>query len=922
MRVRRLLGLALFVSGLVWSGGTARAQIITGSLDGVVRDEAGGVLPGATVTLSSPALPGGPQVFVTDAEGRYRFRNLPPGLYTLKVELAGFSAYVEEGLRVQVGATLERAVTLRVAAVEETVTVSGESPVIDTRRPGVSTNYEQEFMDKTPLRRFSMFDFLKNAPGVSATAPSRGDNTAVSAFGSGTNENQFLLDGTDFTSPGFGGAWPWPDSDVVQEIEIVSFGASAEYGNLQGAVFNVVTKQGSNEWRFDTSYYNMSQALTSQPVKLDCGGCPGGQTGFHRDKFHDWTIHGGGPIKRDRAWIYGGYQYQRDYDSQPGTDPRFPRQFEADRVYWKLTWQITRDLKFMHNYHDDYWVIPSTPSVSRPFETVQTYGGRNPSVTFANLTHVVSDRTFWDARFSGFISPDDYTRPNSGSRTRPVFVETSTNVASGGSFYFGSFHQVRLAAHGKVSHYANDFLGADHDFKFGVQFVHGSTRSFYGYPGGAHYYTLNGAPYYAYFREPYTYGGMFRNVGVFGEDALRLGDRLTVNAGVRYDYNKAISQDLPALDREGNPTGGTIRGLGDLYAWHVVAPRLGFNFKLTADGRTVLRGHYGRFYQGMFTADFSFIHPGITPITLAYYDPRTGRYSDIVSVTDPRANLRVDPSTKAPFTDQFSVGFDRELGREMAVSATYIRKDGEDFMGWRDIGGVYGTRVATLPDGRTLEVFPLLNRTSDRLFLLTNPPGWFMRYNGLLLTFKKRWAHNWQALVSYTLSKAEGLQAANGNGPAASQNSRGGSSRFGRDPNDLINATGNLLNDRTHMFLVQGAFEIPRIGVLIGANARYLTGKPYAAQARVRLPQGSRFIYIERLGSRRLSPQKLVDFRVSKIFRFRGQRKVEVLLDVLNLLNNTAEENIITRDFFSSNFAKPNRFIDPRRAMVGVKFSY
>jgi hypothetical protein len=921
MRVSRFVGLVLLVgSALCWANSSS-AQVITGNLDGTIRDSSSALLPGVTVTISSPDLPTGSQVAVTDATGIYRFRNLPPGVYSLRAELSGFGKYEEQGLRVQVGGTVERNITLQVGSVAETVTVSGASPVVDTSRTGVSTNIETELLERTPLRRFSMFDFVKSAPGISSTAPTSGDNTAVSAFGSGTNENQWLLDGTDFTSPGFGGAWPWPDTDVIEEIEVISFGASAEYGNMQGAVFNVVTRSGTNDWHVSGSYYNMSQKLTSQPIKLPCD-CPAGDTGFNRDKFHDFGVHAGGRILRDKMWIYGGYQYQRDYDTQPGNDPQFPRAFEADRIYWKYTWQMTKNMKFMQNYHDDYWVIPDTPSLSRPFPTVDTYGGRNPSVTFGDVTHVVSDKTLWDARFSGFISPNDYTRPNSGSNTLARTIDRATDVATGGAPYFGSFHQVRLAANAKLTHFASDFLGADHDFKFGSQFVHGSTNTLYAYTGGAHFYTYNGAPYYAYFREPYVYGGSFRNVGMFAEDALKIKDRLTLNVGVRYDYNKAISQDVPAYDAAGVKTGGKVKGLGDLYTWNVFAPRLGFNLKLTSDARTLLRGQYGRFYQGMFTADISFVHPGITPVTLAFPDPVTGQYTDIVSVVDPKADLRVDPKTKAPYTDQFSIGADRELPWNLGASVTYIHKYGKNFTGWEDIGGRYGTDTVTLDNGQTLGVLPLLNDTSDRLFSLTNASGYFMRYNGVLLTLKKRWAHNWQALVSYTGSKAEGLQGANGLGPASSQNSRGGSTRFGRDPNDLINATGRLLNDRPHMFTLQGSFEVPRTGIMIGANTRILSGKPYAAQAIVRLPQGTRNIYIEPLGSRRLDTQYNTDFRVSKAFRWQGQRKVELILDVLNLTNSTAAQDIVSRNFFGSNFGAPNAWIDPRRAMLGVKFSY
>ena len=203
-----------------------------------------------------------------------------------------------------------------------------------------------------------MFDFAKSAPGMSATRPTRGSTTRVSAYGSGTDETTWLMDGTDFTAPVSGAAWPWPDTDSIEEIEILSLGASAEYQVAGGAVINAITKQGTNEVRFDASYYGMFDALTSKPVKVDCGGCPAGdengEVGFTRNRFVDITGHVGFPILRDKMWLYGGAQYQRDYDNQPGTGPRVERRFEADRINWKYTWQITRNIKFMHTYHDDY----------------------------------------------------------------------------------------------------------------------------------------------------------------------------------------------------------------------------------------------------------------------------------------------------------------------------------------------------------------------------------------------------------------------------------------------------------------------------------------------------------------------------------------------------------------------------------------
>jgi hypothetical protein len=637
------------------------------------------------------------------------------------------------------------------------------------------------------------------------------------------------------------------------------------------------------------------------------------------------TIHAAGPIVKDRLWFFGGYQYQRDFDAQPGVDPVGPRHWEADRIFWKINWQITENLKFMHTYHDDYWDIPPPPSIADPFPTLTSFGGRNPSTTIGNLTHVVSPNTFWDARFSGFVSPNDYARANNPDLTQGWHQDIATGIASGGSYLNGSFTQSTWTLAAKMSHYATEWLSSDHEFKFGFQWNIAQSRSFYQYPGGGHFYDYLGEPSYAYLRDPYTYGGKAQNFGVFAEDVVRPSDRLTLSLGVRFDRNKAISQDIPAYDPLGNELDTDIQGLGDLFTWTTVSPRLGFNFKLTSDGRTLLRGNYGRFVQRIVTGELTNVHPGLSPVTLANFDPVTGGYTDIVSVTLPNANLSVNPDTKPPNTDQFSIGFDRELAPDLGFGMTYVYKKGRDYTGFVDTVGQYGTGTATLPDGSVIDTRPLLTDPDARLFELTNPDGYFTEYNGLLLTFNKRWSNRWQAVVSYTLSEAEGLIVSQGRAPDISQGSvasAGANSRFGRDPNDLTNATGNLLNDRTHMFRVQTAYEIPTVDVLVGAAIQYLTGKPYAPQANVALPQGTRQIYLEPMGSFRLQPQTLLDLRISKIFRFGEDRRLEVVADILNLFQEEAEESIVSRNFFGSTFGEPATWIDPMRAMIGIKLHF
>lgn len=175
-----------------------RCQIITGDLIGTVADESGGVLPGASVRLGSSALIGGPAERVTNDKGQFRFLGLAPGAYDLEVSLSGFASHREQGLRVEVGRSLERRIALKLGGVAEAVLVTGKTPLVDTRKSGFSTNYGSEYIETVPTRRFSTFDFIKSAPGVSAYSPS-GGVSSVSVFGSGVNENAFLIDGTNFT---------------------------------------------------------------------------------------------------------------------------------------------------------------------------------------------------------------------------------------------------------------------------------------------------------------------------------------------------------------------------------------------------------------------------------------------------------------------------------------------------------------------------------------------------------------------------------------------------------------------------------------------------------------------------------------------------------------------------------------------------
>src|SRR5262249_55990208 len=226
------------------------------------------------------------------------------------------------------------------------------------------------------------------------------------------------------------------------------------------------------------------------------------------------------------------------------------------------------------------------------------------------------------------------------SRRRQRGFDNAPGVFSGAPQNFGGLTLKRTTAKTTLSHYRPGLLGADHQWKIGAQFERGEHQSPAIIPTGVRFVDSNNAPSQAVSSDPSNSGGLFNTTAAFASDALTFGDRLTINAGLRFDHSRAISQDVPAVDLEGRETDRIVRGLGTLYTWNILSPRLGVTTKLSADGRTMLRASYGRFSQGVLTGELGFFHPGVTPITTNAFDSATGGYTRLVSVVDPKINLR------------------------------------------------------------------------------------------------------------------------------------------------------------------------------------------------------------------------------------------------------------------------------------------
>jgi hypothetical protein len=920
-----------FITGLcvvllTGAAASARAQRTTGTVSGTVTDESGAILPGVTVTLKSTAVPGAPTV-ITGATGVYRFPNLPPGSYTLTFELQGFATVTHAQVPVVVGQEVDINVQLKVSSLAETVTVTGESPIVNVTSTLVSTNFNREWVQNAPLRRFTFFDLINQGAGVSSATSTSSRSTS---FGSSTNENSYQLDGTDFTAPLSGAAWPWPNTDAIEEVEILSLGASAEYGNVQGAVFNVVTRQGSNRFSGDGNYYFQHQNITGRNTT----DTEDNKQPYNRARFRDTTWQLGGPVVKDKFWFFGSFQFQQDYESQPGTPAEFPARSQAKRVFFKLNEQLTKSQKVQFAYHDDFYRIPGRATSLTAPTTIGVENGHNPS---PNLTYtaVLSGTTVVEARYSGFYGKDHGDPLEGGPRVSRRFRDLDTGQITGGIYSWYDGDSWRTGFNGKLSHFADKFLGGSHDLKLGVQYGEGGSDYITGY--NDYIYTYGTTPAYGYTQLPYHRGGVMKTVGLFLDDTYRLGSRVVLNFGVRYDHSRALFENHPTLDRSGNETSSIVTGKDNLFTWDKLSPRVGLTYKIDASGKSVAKAHYGRYYRGIVTGEFDNASPTITPryIFDGVYD-RSGVPIGLEKVSD-NTNLRIDPAFDSPYTDQFIVGFEQELFPAVGLQVNYVHKRSGDFGAWPDVVGTYTPvqftdTLGKEPSGQTFTLQRLTSSGDARVFELRTDQRMKSRYNGLSLQVNKRLAHHWQGTFSLVLSKSEGRIGSSLASPTSSQSSIAGGSTsggglpgFGANPNDFVNSDGLLIGDKPVVAKAQVVYNLPW-GMMVGANLQHQTGRLWSRQLRVRnLGFASRpsILMEANTGDRRVPDWDLIDVRIEKAIKFgAGNTNVAIFGDVLNLTNSSAFEGIGSRDAENSSFALPTRYLQPRRLMVGAKIRF
>jgi hypothetical protein len=909
MKHQRFFPLVLF-SGLLlcFTVSLAEAQRLTGTIRGTVTDETGAVLPGAAVDIESPALIGGVQSMITTDSGVYHFPALAPGTYTATYSMQGFQVIRREGIVVTIGTTTTVNITLSISTVEETVTVTGESPVVDLTKSGTTTNFKVELLENLPLTRFTYIDILQMAPGVSANE-TQGEEWH-SSLGSNYWSDAYLVDGVDTSFDWNGTTWVWNNPDTYEEAEVFAIGAPAEYGNFQGAVVNVITKSGGNTFTGQASGHITPSGAVDNNV-------PDAEYPYHIDHWRDLSFDLGGPINTDSLWFYGNYQYKRFAYSQLGTPADMPTKGEYDRFFGKITSQIGAKNRLMGAYQYEEYYLPDVITAASPFDATAVEPG-DYQVANVMWTSTLSPNTLMEIKFGGWWANDSWV-PMDGNLDDSQHADLGTGFVSNGIWGWSSGKASRTQFNVSLSHYADQFIKGNHDLKFGVQYSRGTNDGTYSYSGGVGYYDYFGEPYSAYLQNPYNYGLAVHKIGAFVDDAWSVSDRLTLNLGLRFDRQDGDIWDVDELDMTGNPTGSTIQGIPDLIAWSNWSPRLGMVYQLTEDQKTTLRVNYGHYYEGLFLATLWRMNTSGQPVTGYLYNWDTGQYDIESYYWEPVGARGIGDDLNNSLARQFSLGVSRELFTGFGVDVTFFFKQTKDLLSWWNETGEFG--LVDYPDeysGQTIQVWNQLNDPSDDFLLLQNRSEHKQRYRGVFIAANKRLSNNWQMSGSVAISKAYGVSN-------PSQLTQGDFSGL-TDPNNLVNNSGwegLLQSDRTYMFKLQGSYFFPHdISVSAGYIAQ--TGKPLVRSIQVLgMNQRTFTVNAEPRGSVwRLDGWNLLDLRIEKVFRFGERFRVSIAGDIFNAFNtDTMIETASTRGL-SEEFMQPARIEAPRRLQLVFKLKF
>ena len=918
-RALRILATSAFALTVAAS---AAAQT-TGDIRGQVRDANGDGLPGVMVTATIEDR-GVSRTTITGVGGNFVISSLQVDDYVVTAALDGFQDHRVEGVRVSIAATVNLEIELGLEAVEEEVTVTA-SPILDVTSSSVGTSYTADFIDDLPTDR-NFWDLVAVSPGISQASEG---STSLSAFGSSVASNSWRIDGLDTTSSDTGRAFWWTNPAIIEEVQVLGIGAPAEYGSMSGAAINIVTKSGTNEFSGTVDWYHMNDGLTEQNAEID-------GLAFHREEFDDLTGTLGGPLARDKAWFFASIQATEDAYAEPGVDPSFPTAYPTVRSDIKFNAAFNDSNMMEAKYHfEDYDFVFAAPNTTP--DAIATEFGNNPAWGL-QFQSVLTPNDYLEVLYTGYSS-DDNLLSATGSTAAPY---ADYSPADGGpTQYSGSPGYTYIWLLGrdqldvKLSHHADDLLGGDHDFKFGISYGTGSgdTRTGGG-PNGVYYYRYQyPGYYYAYYyrvtARPFYYGAETATASAFVDDSWQVNSNLTLNVGVRYDRNNGDIPDYPELNPDWSPTSEIIPGVKNVTDWSLVSPRIGMAYQL--GDRQVLRAFYGKFYDADVTGHW-YAPPPRAPDYIYEYSLSLDGPWTYSRTFEYHGNL-FHPNLQPPETDQFTLGWERRLGDSFTFGIQGVYKEAKNLIGWEilDDGVVEQVPWTNPITGETEQLISILEQPTTRKGNGPGPgsaaPGrnYHQDYEGVVFSFNRRYSDGWSMQSSYTWSDSSGFV------PRPLQQSQGDpfyAAIDGRDPNNWINADQALQNDREHVFQFQGSFELP--WQLVGtATYSYMTGKPYNRQLLVggrgtpsELAQGQQsVIAVPATDDARLPDQNNFDLSLGRRFDM-GRAQLKLDLQLLNVFNEDTHDWWEELTVAPDEEYVPDGYLFPRRVMIrlGIEF--
>lgn len=911
----RLIVAAVFLTG----GPPAFAQSTTGTITGRALDSSGAVLPGVTVTITSPQQIGTREA-VTDALGTYRFTQVAPGTYAVKFELVSFRTVTVDGVVVNASSTMTVNAPMAVETLAESITVTSTTPTIDLQSTQVGVNWSEKQMDNLPYGR-GIRGVARLVPGLSPTQFDVGGNTVGGSTTTGARS--YGRPGDELIK--FDGVvWDqfFGDYNTYDQIQISAAAKGAE-AQSPGATLSFIVKSGSNQFRGSYLLAEQDGKFQGNNVtpELRQQGFDPGNNKFTR--YNDISADLGGPIIRDKLWFYAAYGYNYSGLLIPGfisikTNEQVEYFTRLDNPTAKITYQLSRNNKFEFTEQlNRKWQPYRNASTFVPLEATQNQIAWTAIGPAFKFTRVMSDRMTMDASFnrSGYWWPDY-------AWTKDVRKTDLTTTQTRGAFLELRREPVRWGWNGTWSWYRT--IGSqNHEIKSGVLGYHSTNYvETYGYPNQQiyRYRSLPGET--DYFLHPdsvqvFEYPNN-TNAGIiygswFANDSITVTPKLTVNAGVRYDH---YSSWLPEQGNDGSGPFATARivpetrGFPVYNAW---SPRISAVYDITGKGRVALKASYGRYSasgSGVNSAPGP-VAANVNPAASLVYTynrwdgkiPYTPIAADLASVTGSTRDSRLDPALKGAYLDEYTAGVDLGLWKDTSIRLNVVRK--RDFRGnkvlnlaqpyeaYTDVvNGVDPGRdnVVGTADDRVIPVYsvPRNYPTFGQIKELTvnaAPGEGDDRYTAMEATFNKSYSNRWSMLASMSWDRRDIKNTAP------------------RNPNELLYGVNNIweLPETYRGMRLSGTYEMPW-KVMLASTFTAQQGDYFNRVVQVRDALGTTQNLTVEGHAGRYDWVKLADLRVSKTVGV-GKGNLEGMFDVFNLFNTSVVLRRVTTN--GPNYNKP-----------------